>query len=156
MSRVRKRIPFHQIRKQGMGNKNILSFQSIQELEKATHRKTFNPRYMAFKERTKNRDQHQCVICGDKKDLVVAHIEKYSDNPIRRCDVNNALTLCKSCENRFNQEYPLQRPHDMFCYIRKYSGLKLMYTVLNRYNIGYIKSIPIVMKYPGSIKGVTA
>jgi 5-methylcytosine-specific restriction endonuclease McrA len=150
MSRERRRIPYHQIPKQPHNpNQTYKTVNYHPGYGQRKHR-----RYQRFRNTVLERDNHTCQICKGNKELIVAHIEKYAENVIRRCDPNNAITLCLECEKRFNNEYPLQRPHDMFAYIRRYNGLKLMYRVSNRYHNTYRDLVPVLMKHTDLIKGV--
>jgi hypothetical protein len=42
-----------------------------------------------------------CAACGSKKDLVVHHIEPFSLNPSRECDLSNTITFCPFCHLLF-------------------------------------------------------
>ncbi len=42
-----------------------------------------------------------CAACGSKKDVVVHHIEPFSRNPSRECDLSNTITFCPFCHLLF-------------------------------------------------------
>src|ERR1051325_7933255 len=52
------------------------------------------------------RDEYQCRICGkDKPRLHPHHMDGFHWSVERRFDVNNGVTLCKSCHERFHSRY---------------------------------------------------
>jgi hypothetical protein len=57
----------------------------------------------------KERDNHQCAICGATENLSVAHISSHQDKAL--CEEENLVTLCWSCHCRFDNIYhkPLER-----------------------------------------------
>lgn len=53
------------------------------------------------------RDDHTCQSCQQRGGKLVAHhIEPFSENPLRRLDVDNGLTLCESCHAARHPERP--------------------------------------------------
>lgn len=52
------------------------------------------------------RDNYTCQICGKNKCYLEAHhIKRFCEYPNSRFDVNNGVTLCKSCHNLTKSEY---------------------------------------------------
>lgn len=41
-----------------------------------------------------------CQVCSSKKALIAHHIKSYKDFPKLRIDINNGVTLCRSCHNK--------------------------------------------------------
>ena len=60
-----------------------------------------------FKEKIWRRDGYRCKICGATQNLVTAHIKPVSEAPKLKHDLNNAITLCRPCEEEhgFNLWY---------------------------------------------------
>lgn len=48
----------------------------------------------------KKRDGYKCRNCGTEKDLHAHHIIKWKDDMGKRFDLNNGITLCRSCHCR--------------------------------------------------------
>lgn len=46
------------------------------------------------------RDKHICQHCGDERNLYVHHISYWSDDPVNRVNIDNGITLCKSCHKK--------------------------------------------------------
>lgn len=65
--------------------------------------------YATFRKRVLERDNSTCVICGykykEKYDIVVHHLDAYFSYPERRTDVENGVSLCKKCHNKFHRKY---------------------------------------------------
>lgn len=53
------------------------------------------------------RDNRICFICGGKGDIA-HHIYGYHWAENMRYDINNGVTLCKSCHSRFHNEYGMK------------------------------------------------
>lgn len=55
----------------------------------------------------KLRDDFTCAICGDDRggNLNAHHFYSYADYPDKRLDMNNGITLCKTCHLEFHGEY---------------------------------------------------
>ncbi len=53
----------------------------------------------------KKRDSKQCVICGSKDNLEAHHIFGVSQYPYLTTEINNGITLCKSCHNKYHSTY---------------------------------------------------
>ena len=50
------------------------------------------------------RDKHVCQHCGDTKNLCVHHISYWSDDPVNRVNIDNGITLCKSCHKKEHED----------------------------------------------------
>ena len=48
-------------------------------------------------EMVKERDGHECKICGSKEDVTAHHYESIWSNPIESADLDMGITLCKKC-----------------------------------------------------------
>lgn len=63
----------------------------------------------------KERDDNTCQICGVKENIIIAHhIEPVSQNPIESADIDNGITLCKTCDKKVHQ-LPGCTYHDLRC-----------------------------------------
>jgi 5-methylcytosine-specific restriction endonuclease McrA len=51
------------------------------------------------------RDNYVCVLCSNKKKINAHHIEGYAENKELRLEVNNGVTLCQTCHNKFHKKY---------------------------------------------------
>lgn len=60
--------------------------------------------YKAFRRSVFARDK-KCIVCGSTKNEIVHHLDGYSNNPDKRTDVNNAVTLCEKCHKEFHSLY---------------------------------------------------
>ncbi len=61
-------------------------------------------KYKAFRKSVFARDK-QCVICGSTTNKNVHHLDGYANNPEKRTDINNAVTLCECCHKNFHSIY---------------------------------------------------
>ena len=74
-------------------------------VERATHE------YNNWRKNVFTRDHFICQWCGDKNvskhkvELNAHHIKNWKDNPDDRYDVDNGITLCQKCHNRFHSIY---------------------------------------------------
>lgn len=74
---------------------------------------TYNPRYareknagyVKFKEKVLARDDYICVCCGHDDNLVVHHLDGAANNPDKAVDVDNGVTLCKYCHQKYHHIY---------------------------------------------------
>jgi len=60
------------------------------------------------------RDDHQCIKCGNIKNLHCHHIEGVRHNPLMSADVDICITLCKSCHIEVHKQ-PGCGTNDMKC-----------------------------------------
>lgn len=82
--------------KQGCGNKEALEDTSNREPD-------FD--YSIFRENILSRDNHKCQCCGLEKKLHVHHIFSSKYYPSLKNDVNNGITLCKYCHQKYHTIY---------------------------------------------------
>ncbi len=57
------------------------------------------PQYKAWRYNILAREKWTCGLCGNKKDLEVHHIKKYSEYPELRYVPSNGIALCKGCHD---------------------------------------------------------
>ncbi len=63
----------------------------------------------------KERDNHICQICGKNEEIMIAHhIDPVSKNPIESADIDNGITLCKTCDKKVHQ-LPGCKTHELRC-----------------------------------------
>ena len=53
-----------------------------------------------------NRDRN-CVVCGSKKNLEAHHVFKVNMYDDAYLDLNNGITLCHSCHEKYHSRYGL-------------------------------------------------
>ena len=46
-----------------------------------------------------------CAVCGTRKSRQAHHMNSYSYFPEQRYDVNNGITLCRTCHTKFHCDY---------------------------------------------------
>lgn len=65
------------------------------------------PEYSNWRKLVYKRDNFTCQACGDNagSNLVAHHILNYSEHKELRTDVDNGITLCKSCHVKFHNQY---------------------------------------------------
>lgn len=74
--------------------------------------------YLAFRKAVLVRDDYTCQGCGIRNGfgknvrLEVHHIKSYGEHPELRFDVNNGITLCRSCHNKTKKGKPRQKRVD--------------------------------------------
>jgi len=63
--------------------------------------------YGIWRKKVYKRDNYTCQCCGKKSngDLVAHHLDGYSWCEGKRIDVNNGVTLCKTCHTKFHKIY---------------------------------------------------
>lgn len=61
--------------------------------------------YRIFRKNVLDRDNHKCQCCGLEKKLHVHHIFSYRYYPSLKTDVNNGITLCKYCHQKYHTIY---------------------------------------------------
>lgn len=83
--------------KQGCGNKEAL--------EEDTSNREPDFDYSIFRENILSRDNHKCQCCGLEKKLHVHHIFSSKYYPSLKNDVNNGITLCKYCHQKYHTIY---------------------------------------------------
>ena len=65
-----------------------------------TAKKRNNYTYRKWREEVLTRDGHKCAECGSSENLEVHHIKEFSIYPELRFDVDNGITLCRSCHRK--------------------------------------------------------
>lgn len=64
------------------------------------------PGYVTWRKSIFERDNYTCQKCKEKSGILNAHhIENYATNKDKRIDMNNAITLCKTCHKEFHKIY---------------------------------------------------
>lgn len=53
----------------------------------------------------KIRDNYKCLCCNSNKQPEAHHLENFSSNKELRFDLNNWVTMCRICHNKFHKEY---------------------------------------------------
>lgn len=67
--------------------------------------------YIDWRKQVFNRDHYACQCCGDKNEhghhvkICAHHIKNWKDHPDDRYDVENGITFCESCHNKFHSKY---------------------------------------------------
>ena len=61
--------------------------------------------YRIFRKNVLDRDNHKCQCCGLEKKLQVHHIFSSKYYPSLKNDVNNGITLCKYCHQKYHTIY---------------------------------------------------
>lgn len=77
---------------------------NTENLEDIANRES-NPNYRIFKENVLFRDNYKCQCCGLEKKLQVHHIFSSKYYPSLKNDVNNGITLCKYCHQKYHTIY---------------------------------------------------
>lgn len=60
------------------------------------------------------RDNWTCIKCSKTTNLHCHHIESLKQNPIESCDIDNCITVCKSCHKDIHKQKGC-RYHDLKC-----------------------------------------
>lgn len=94
-----------------------------------------DPEYRDWRKAVFIRDHFTCQICGAHNykgrnktvRLISHHLNCFKDFPEERTDVNNGITLCESCHNRFHSLYgkcsTKEQFEDYLRQIKKYANL---------------------------------
>lgn len=61
--------------------------------------------YKIWRKEVFKRDNNTCQICGSTKNIVVHHLLSFSKNIKHRFNLNNGVTLCANCHNKFHEIY---------------------------------------------------
>lgn len=59
--------------------------------------------YTEWRDAVYRRDSWKCKECGCKKNIVAHHISGFSESPELRFDVENGVTLCRSCHAKIHK-----------------------------------------------------
>lgn len=77
------------------------------------------PEYRDWRKKVFNRDSYTCQCCGDRNGnghevvLEAHHIFNWSNNPDKRFDVDNGITMCKQCHLVFHSLYGKKDNNDL-------------------------------------------
>lgn len=93
--RIRTPGPTHPSYKHDMSEEQRQKYRS--------HRK--DNQSVLWKYAVKRRDRYVCRVCGSDKSVVAHHIESFSKNENSRFDVNNGITLCATCHNKYHNVF---------------------------------------------------
>lgn len=86
------------------GENNYLYDASKTDAERNSRR--IFPGYQEWRRAVFKRDGYTCQVCGEHgKNLNAHHLEGYSGNRELRTDLDNGVTLCRSCHVEFHLEY---------------------------------------------------
>lgn len=81
------------------------------EYARHSRRITRGPRWKALRMQALERDDWQCVQCGNRHRLEIDHIEPVRDRPDLAWSLSNLQTLCGRCHSRKTRiEIGLGRP----------------------------------------------
>lgn len=79
------------------------------------------PGYTEWRNTIISRDRH-CVVCGGNKSLEAHHMYGYKKYPALRTDVENGVTLCKYCHDRYHAYYGVKdiTPNKFIQYLQQF------------------------------------
>lgn len=84
--------------------KNACNWNGGYDNESAKFRKTYE--FKKWHKYILARDNYTCRCCGNKgKNLNVHHLDGYNWCIEKRTDINNGITLCEACHNKFHDIY---------------------------------------------------
>ena len=65
------------------------------------------PGYLEWREEVYKRDNYTCQCCGDNKghNLNAHHLNSYNAYKEERINIDNGITLCEKCHNKFHHIY---------------------------------------------------
>lgn len=79
-----------------------------------------SPEYTDWRNKVINRDR-VCKICGGDKHLHAHHIYSYHANPELRIDVDNGITLCQFCHDKYHSYYGKKsNPQTLMEFIKRF------------------------------------
>lgn len=61
--------------------------------------------YRMWKRQVFERDGHRCLCCGSAEKLIAHHVLNFAQYPELRTDVENGVSLCRSCHASFHSTY---------------------------------------------------
>ena len=87
----------------GEGNPNY----NCDKTEEERETKREYTEYYHWRQKVYERDNYTCICCGYNKGkkLNAHHLNGYDNFKDQRTDINNGVTLCKDCHNRFHDIY---------------------------------------------------
>lgn len=83
-----------------------------------------DPRWQKKRLKIMERDNWECCVCGEKKDTLNVHHNKYSGNPWDVEDIE-LITLCESCHKNTHDLEKIIGPY--LCALSKHKGIQLLY-----------------------------
>jgi hypothetical protein len=88
-----------------IGKNNPAYNPNLTDKERESYR--FVQGYKYWRRNVFERDNYTCQICGDNSggNLQAHHLNSYDQNKNKRTNINNGITLCKSCHQKFHSEY---------------------------------------------------
>lgn len=94
------------------GPKNPMWDSSIDEKTRAKF-KHHSRQYIGYKQFRKSvyeRDDYTCRVCKESPsgNLVVHHLNSFTDFPHLRIDINNGITLCNSCHKDYHSKFGMK------------------------------------------------
>lgn len=72
--------------------------------EEYAEKRRYGWKYQEWRKSVYGKDKYICQCCGEKKggSLNAHHVESYSDNPDKRYELKNGITLCQYCHREFH------------------------------------------------------
>lgn len=86
-------------------HKTYVPFYKKRPRYKKSNRNWDDPRYIAFRQKVLDRDNHKCVICGSGYNIEVHHYVNWSSCVAGRYLVSNAVSVCKKHHRQFHARY---------------------------------------------------
>lgn len=79
--------------------------------------------YGIFRQKVLNRDNNECLSCGNKSDLEVHHIFSFKNHLELGDEVSNGATLCKNCHQEYHNKYGYDNanPIDLVEFIKNHA-----------------------------------
>lgn len=64
--------------------------------------------YYEWRKQVYERDKYKCQMCSNGGKINAHHIKNYSSNLKFRTDIDNGITLCEDCHNKFHEKYGIK------------------------------------------------
>lgn len=64
-----------------------------------------NSEYLIWRDSVYRKDGFRCICCSSNTNIHAHHINSYHSHPELRTDVDNGVTLCKTCHYNFHKEF---------------------------------------------------
>ena len=85
-----------------------------------------NAEYNIWRQQVLARDNYTCQCCGDTKYPHVHHIFNYKHYDGLRTDVDNGITLCQWCHNKYHSHYGKEsNPVTLMEFLKRFGGVIL-------------------------------
>ena len=91
-----------------LGENNPNYNANLTEEEREARKRLGFPGYRPFIKNVFIRDNYTCQHCGKygtDRDIVVHHLNSWTDYPDQRIDIDNGITLCEKCHKEFHKQY---------------------------------------------------